>query len=336
MSSVIHHLSKDENLSQTMAAQQFSFDVLAGLSDTPKRLSSKYFYDDEGSRLFTEITKIEDYYPTRLEAGILAQHKSAIAHQLGGRPLNLVDLGAGDGQKTMILLRHFREQNIDVKFVPIDISEAAIEGLLQTVKQEFPDMNCEGLVSEYFRGIHWLNAQQDERVNLVLFLGSNIGNFDKSHARAHLRQLWTVLKAEDLALIGFDLKKDIDLLLNAYNDKKGVTAQFNLNLLQRINNELGGHFDLSKFRHFATYNVFSGAIESYLVSLEEQDVVIDSLENVFHFRAWEPIHTEYSYKYLKSDIHDLASKTGFQVEAEYFDTKQHFVDALWRVKKLTG
>jgi len=336
MTSVIQHLSSDESLSRTMAAQQFSFDVLAGLSDSPKRLSSKYFYDDEGSRLFTEITKLEEYYPTRLEAEILELHKGAIAHQLAGRSVNLIDLGAGDGQKTMILLRYFHEQNIDVKFVPIDISEAAIKGLLNTVEQEFPDMNCEGLVSEYFRGIHWLNAQQDERVNLVLFLGSNIGNFDKSNARAHLRQLWTVLKAEDLALVGFDLKKDIDLLLNAYNDPKGVTASFNLNLLRRINNELGGHFDLKKFRHFATYNVFSGAVESYLVSLEDQDVMIDSLENVFHFRAWEPIHTEYSYKYLKSDIHDLASKTGYQVEAEYFDTKQHFVDTLWRVKKQAG
>lgn len=334
MNTLIHHLSQDETLSRTMAAQQFSFDVLAGLSDSPKRLSSKYFYDDEGSRLFTEITKLKEYYPTRLEAEILDAHKGAIAHQLAGRPVNLVDLGAGDGQKTMILLRHFQEQNMDVKFVPIDISEAAIRGLLDTVVGEFPKMACEGLVSEYFRGIHWLNAQDDDRVNLILFLGSNIGNFDKSLARARLRQLWTVLKADDLVLIGFDLKKDIDMLLSAYNDPKGTTARFNLNLLQRINRELGGHFELDKFRHFATYNVFSGAIESYLVSLEEQDVTIDALENVFHFRAWEPIHTEYSYKYLKSDIHDLAAKTGFHIEAEYFDTKQYFVDALWRVKKL--
>jgi len=333
MSTVIQHLSKDESLSRTMSAQQFSFDVLAGLSDSPKHLSSKYFYDQEGSRLFTKITELEEYYPTKLEAEILQTHKGSIAHQIGERGVNLVDLGAGDGQKTMILLRYFREQNIDVRFVPIDISESAIQGLLDKVSSEFPDMACEGLVSEYFRGIHWLNTQNDHRVNLVLFLGSNIGNFDKAKARAHLRQLWTVLKSEDLALIGFDLKKDIDILLNAYNDQEGVTAQFNLNLLQRINRELGGHFALDRFRHFATYNVFSGAMESYLVSLEEQDVMVEALENTFHFRAWEPIHTEYSYKYLKSDIRDLAVKTGFKVEAEYFDTKQQFVDALWRVKK---
>jgi len=336
MSPIIHHLSKNESLSKTMASQQFSFDVLAGLSDTPKRLSSKYFYDAEGSRLFTEITRLEEYYPTRLEAEILEQHKGAIAHQLKDRSVNLIDLGAGDGQKTLILLRHFQQEGIDVKFVPIDISEAAISGLLDVIKKEFPKMECEGLVSEYFRGIHWLNTQQDDRVNLVLFLGSNIGNFDKSHARAHLRQMWTVLNPDDLLLVGFDLKKDIDLLLHAYNDSKGVTAKFNLNLLRRINNELGGNFDLQKFRHFSTYNVFSGAVESYLVSLEEQNVKIDALEIKFHFRAWEPIHTEYSYKYLKSDIHALAEKTGFQIDAEYFDTKQHFVDSLFRVKKINS
>ena len=128
-------------------------------------------------------------------------------------------------------------------------------------------------------------------------------------------------------------KKDIDILLDAYNDKGGVTATFNLNLLQRINNELGGHFDLSKFRHFSTYNVFSGAMESYLVSLEKQEVLVEALENKFHFRAWEPIHTEYSYKYLEEDIHGLASKTGFHIEAQYFDAKRQFVDALWRVKE---
>ena len=333
MTKKVHSLDENEDLAKTLAGQQFGFDVLEGLSNTPKQLSSKYFYDAEGSRLFSAITRLKEYYPTRVEAEILDTHKGALLDKLYGKKVNLIDLGAGDGQKTMILLEHFANHGLDVHFIPIDISETAIHGLLDTVQEKLPDMSCEGLVSEYFQGIHWLNTQSEDRVNLVLFLGSNIGNFDKAQARSHLRRLWTVLRPDDLALVGFDLKKDIDLLLNAYNDESGVTAQFNLNLLRRINRELGGNFDLDSFRHFATYNVFSGAVESYLVSLEEQTVDIESLQCSFSFKAWEPIHTEYSYKYLTSDIESLAANTGFAIEAMYTDPQQYFMDSLWQVRK---
>lgn len=333
MSSQIHHLLDNEELSKSMAEQQFGFDVLAGLTESPKRLSSKYFYDAVGSELFSRITRLQEYYPTRVEAQILERNKQNLVDKLGAQGVNLIDLGAGDGQKTMILLRYLYEQGLNPRFMPIDISETAIEGLIQVVQKEFPEIPCEGMVSEYFRGIHWLNSQPSDRVNLVLFLGSNIVNFERGQARAYLRQLWTVLRPGDLVLIGFDLKKDIDLLLHAYNDAEGVTAAFNLNLLGRINRELGGEFDLKQFRHFATYNVFSGAVESYLVSLKEQEVYIAGLENSFAFKPWEPIHTEYSYKYLKSDVRDLAENTGFQIEAEYYDEQEFFVDCLWRVKK---
>jgi uncharacterized SAM-dependent methyltransferase len=167
----------------------------------------------------------------------------------------------------------------------------------------------------------------------VLFLGSNIGNLDRPRARTFLRRLWTGLASGDHVLIGFDLKKDIERLLAAYNDREGVTASFNLNLLTRINRELGGHFDAARFRHFSTYNVFSGAMESYLVSLDPQEVRIDRLQSSFTFRAWEPLHTEYSYKYLLADIERLAKESGFEVVSHFHDRRGFFADSLWRVEK---
>jgi uncharacterized SAM-dependent methyltransferase len=175
-------------------------------------------------------------------------------------------------------------------------------------------------------------SQQDDRERLVLFLGSNIGNFDKPRARAFLRRIWSGLTEGDHLMVGFDLKKDIEVLLDAYNDREGVTSAFNLNLLSRINRELGGDFALDKWRHYGTYNVFTGAMESYLVSLEAQDVSIDALRTAFHFEPWEPIHTEYSYKYLERDIDDLAEVCGFDIQDRYMDPRRWFCDALWRVR----
>ena len=313
------------------ARREFAEDVLVGLSERPKRLSSRYFYDAKGSALFQAITDLDEYYPTRLEAGIFESHKAQMLAPFLDRPLNLIDLGAGDGRKTVVLLDYLRAQGAQVRYVPIDISESAMADLVERMSQRYPDLPIGGLVSEYFDGVRWL-SQASDRHNLVLFLGSNIGNFDKPRARAFLRRLWNALKPGDHALIGFDLKKDIEALLAAYNDREGVTAQFNLNLLARINAELGGHFDLSKWRHFATYSVFTGAMESYLVAKEGQRVAVDGLRTSFDFAPWEPIHTEYSYKYLEQDIGDLARASGFEVEARFFDEKRWFCDALWRAE----
>jgi L-histidine Nalpha-methyltransferase len=315
--------------------EEFASEVLEGLSQTPKRLSSRWFYDDEGSRLFQRIMGLPEYYVTGCEHQVLSSHGAEILAATGGKPLALVDMGAGDGAKTMLLLDALEAQQRDVRYVPIDISEGALAGL--SARLAGRGLRLEGVVSEYFSGLKWL-GQQDrqagtDEARLVLFLGSNIGNFDRPRARAFLLRLWSVLRHGDHVLIGFDLKKDIELLLAAYNDKQGVTAAFNLNLLHRINAELGGHFDVSRFRHFSTYNVFSGAMESYLVSQAEQDVHVDALHARFHFKAWEPIHTEYSYKYLPADIERLAEEAGFSIAGHFPDAKGYFVDSLWRVEK---
>jgi len=320
------------DLTAAHGLRRFALDVLNGLSETPKRLPSRWIYDDEGSRLFSKICELEEYYPTRCEAEILTANAPEILKAAGNQPLDVVDLGAGDGRKTNIVLESAIGQGLDVRFVPIDISEAAMAGLVQATQKRFEGLPVSGIVAEYFDGLSWLSQGSDRR-HLVMFLGSNIGNFSKVQARVFLRQLWEALNPGDLVLVGFDLKKDIERLLDAYNDSEGVTAAFNLNLLARINRELGGDFDLSKFRHYATYDVFSGAMESYIVSMERQTVTITDLFSSFEFLPWEPIHTEYSYKYLQSDIDYLADATGFRVVGQFHDSKGWFVDSLWQVDK---
>lgn len=314
--------------------RDFAYDVLVGLSERPKRLPSKYFYDDEGSRHFSRIMSLDEYYPTRCETEVLTQHaRDIVAPLLGSGRFNLVDLGAGDGKKTMIVLDALRRAGADFTFVPIDISEGAMKDLVARVHAQMPDVAIEGLVCEYTEGVNHLGREHQDRRNLVLFLGSNIGNFNRVQARAFLLRLWSSLNEGDHALVGFDLKKDIEVLLAAYNDREGVTSAFNLGVLRRINRELGANFDLDKWRHYGTYNVFSGAMESYLVSLEAQIVEVEALEQRFAFDAWEPVHTEYSYKYLRSDVDALAHDTGFEVVERFEDAKGWFLDALLRVKR---
>ncbi|MCA8914280.1 MAG: L-histidine N(alpha)-methyltransferase [Planctomycetes bacterium] len=322
------------DLSAAHGLRAFALDVLNGLSETPKRLSSRWIYDDEGSRLFSRICELDEYYPTRTEAEILRNHTEEILKRAGTAKLDIVDLGAGDGRKTNIMLEAARKQVTDVRYVPIDISEASMSSLVTNTRAKFSDVKVAGIVAEYFDGLHWLSQSNDRR-NLVLFLGSNIGNFNKVQARVFLRQLWEALNDGDQVLIGFDLKKDIELLLAAYNDRQGVTAAFNKNLLKRVNRELGGDFDLAAYRHFATYDVFSGAMESYIVSLKRQTVTIKELRSSFDFQEWEPLHTEYSYKYLQSDIDGLAANTGFRILDQYYDNNGWFTDSLWQVEKPT-
>jgi dimethylhistidine N-methyltransferase len=321
------------DLNETVTPNRiFALDVLNGLSETPRRLSSKYFYDDRGSGLFQKIMKLPEYYLTRCEFEILETQKDIFSTLLSDSEFNVVELGAGDGVKTSILIDYFLNRDFQFQYVPIDISEAAMKSLVDSMSQKFPGLKANGIVAEYFDALKWLSNITRQR-NLVLFLGSNLGNFSKPHARVFLRGLWNTLNDGDFVLIGFDLKKDIDLMLKAYNDSRGITAEFNLNLLRRINRELGGNFDISSFRFYASYNVFSGAIESYLVSQKEQAVFIKQLGQSFEFEAWEPIHTEYSYKYLESDIEDLAANTGYRIVRQLYDSQRYFVDSIWRVEK---
>lgn len=326
---IINYREVASNFNET---DHFALDVLVGLSETFKKLPSKYLYDDDGSRLFNEITELPEYYLTNCEIETLERNRERIAKYVVDAPFNLVEFGPGSSRKPAILIEHFLERNLEFQYVPIDISHVAIDDTVKELTSVYPELSVRALVSDYFAGIRWLNHRYD-RKNLVLFMGSSIGNFTHAEARFFLRNLWNVLKNGDFVLIGFDLKKDIEMFLDAYNDPKGVTAQFNLNILRRINRELDGEFDPAKFRHFGTYDVFTGAMESYLVSLEQQEIFVEGIGRSFSFRPWEPIHTEYSYKYLESDIDMIARETGFVVKEHMYDSRKYFIDSVWEVRK---
>jgi len=310
---------------------QFGLDVLTGFSEKEKTLFSKYFYDEIGSKLFEKITESEDYYPTNCEFDVFESNKEKIVKLL---PTNfsLIELGAGDGRKTKVLLNECLIQKKMFEYLPIDISHSAIDDLTSSIKKEYDCFKIHGVVGEYIEGLNWIKENRSGP-KIILFLGSNIGNFNRTQSVVFLRIIWSTMNKGDLLLIGADLKKDIDVLLNAYNDKEKITSAFNLNVLTRMNNELGANFDINKFQHFGTYNPRKGAMESYIISKEDQSIYIKHLEKEFHFKQWEPIHMEYSYKYTDRELQFLADETGYEIVEKFTDSKKYFTDYLFKVVK---
>jgi L-histidine N-alpha-methyltransferase len=314
-------------------SEAFGRDVLRGLSGRPKTLSSAYFYDDRGSRLFEEITRLDEYYLTRCERAILETYAGYLAEQLTGEPFRLVEIGAGDGHKTEILLRRFLAEGLAFEYVPIDICQRSVVDLVAKLRRSVSHeaLRVRGIVGEYYDALAAL-PPADKTRNLVLFLGSSIGNFNHEESLRFLRGLRASLHPGDLALIGFDLKKNIEILQRAYDDSAGVTREFNFNLLDRINRELGGHFNRAQFVHRATYNMELGCMESWLVSCCEQRVAIEALRCSFDFGAWEGVRVERSFKYDATQIETLAAASGFQRVRHLFDERHRFVDSLWAAR----
>ena len=309
---------------------EFLNHVREGLSDNPKHLSSRFFYDKKGDKLFQEIMNLDAYYLTRSEHEILTSYKQEILEELdhGEGPLQLVEFGAGDGYKTKVLLKHFLAQGADFKYLPVDISVNALELLMQDLDDEFPQLNGQSINNEYFAALNSLKG-----IHLpvaVLFLGSNIGNFRFDEAIRFLSDMANSMEKNDRAMIGFDLKKDPEVIKRAYNDEEGVTRDFNLNLLVRINRELDGEFDLERFSHDPEYDEETGEARSYLKSEEDQDVYIGALNTSIHFEKGERIFTEVSKKYDLNEIEALARESGFEIAENFFDSKNYFVDSVWR------
>jgi L-histidine Nalpha-methyltransferase len=311
----------------------FARDVLEGLSRSPKCIPSVHFYDAVGSRLFQQITELPEYYLTRCEQEILDTHGPQIVARVYPRPFRLVELGVGDGRKTETLLHHFLQAGLEFEYVPVDICRQTIAELSSALRRKFRDrpLLVRGMVAEYFDALRSLGRQNATR-NFVLFLGSNIGNFTHPEARRFIGGVRQSLHAGDYALIGFDLKKDVETLCRAYNDSDGITRQFNLNLLDRINRELGGRFDRRLFMHYGDYNVRQGCMESWLISTEDQAVPIAALNRTFDFHAWEAVHVECSYKYDLAQIENLAASNGFSIRQHFFDGRRQFVDSLWQAE----
>lgn len=310
---------------------QFAEDVLAGLSASPKHLSSRYFYDDEGSRLFMEIMKLPEYYPTRAELKIFEDQKEEIrkAFSDGADGIDLIELGAGDGVKTAVLVQHFLGQGLDFTYSPIDISQEANDALAARFNEKFPSLDIRPHTGDYFQVLDSLRNGNGRR-KVLMFLGSNIGNFQREKAVDFFRSLRQVMNPNDRLFIGFDMQKDPRVIVAAYDDPQGVTAAFNLNLLTRINRELGGDFDPAKFSHYAQYRPVECAARSFLISREKQTVHIEALGRSFDFEQWEPIFMEISQKYTHAMLEEFSSESGFSIEAEFLNDEDFYIDSLWR------
>lgn len=308
----------------------FADDVRKGLSSTPKFLNSKYFYDDEGSRLFQEIMKVPEYYLSDCETEIFTNQAVEIfdAFDPGGS-FDLIELGAGDGTKTAILIDHFLERGADISYAPIDISNEALDALTGKFQREFPQLKMTPRAGDYFKILDSLKNGSGRR-KVLLFLGSNIGNFSREAAVGFFRSLRDVMGDRDLLFIGFDLQKDPHVIVPAYDDAAGVTAAFNLNLLKRINRELDGDFDVSQFTHYANYRPIDGSARSFLISREEQSVHITALGETFHFDQWEAVFMEISQKYTLKMIEAFAGESGFAIEQNFLDSRRYYCNSLWR------
>ena len=308
--------------------EAFQQDVIRGLSATNKYLDSKYFYDTKGDYLFQQIMQSPEYYPTNCEMEILREQSAKISQaiQKHTRNFDVVELGAGDATKSIHLLQQLLQTNPDFTYYPVDISGNVISQLEKTLPSKLPSLKLHGLNGEYFEMLHQANILSAKN-KVVFCMGGNIGNFTPPEAKKFCRQLRRYLQPGDLLFIGFDLKKHPQIILNAYNDAAGITRDFNLNLLHRINEELGADFDVTKFEHYPTYDPGTGACKSYLVSLEDQQVHIGTQS--FNFAMHEPVYMEISQKYSLAETETLAMHSGFKPVANFFDTKSWFVDCLW-------
>lgn len=322
---------RDLNQRNSTVNNSFLTDVLSGLTAQPKYLLSKYFYDKTGDELFQKIMACSDYYLTRSELEIFLHQRSSIADAVlsGTDKLDVIALGPGDSSKTIHLLHELVSRDAMGKYFPIDISENVIENLERKFAVEFPETRFCGMTGEYFDKLpDVLDLSENRR--LVFFVGATIGNFTPDQMLDFCKQLSAQLRKGDRVLIGFDLKKDPRKILAAYNDSDGWTKKFNLNLLTRMNNELGADFQTEFFVHYPIYDPQTGACKSFLISEKKQEVTIG--ETVISFGEGEPIYMEISQKYDRLQISEAAAKAGFLPLASFTDSKGYFVDVIWEVQ----
>jgi dimethylhistidine N-methyltransferase len=317
------------------AADDFAADVRRGLTAPGKFLLPKYFYDELGSRLFDAVCLLPEYYLTRAEADIFARHAAEIVERAraGAQRLTLFELGSGSALKTRRIIDALLAAQAHLRYVPVDISPAVLEESASALLGDYEGLSVTAYAADYDTALPRLRESfEDGGRALVLFLGSNVGNFDRDGARGFLRRVRGVLRAGDVLLLGADLKKDAATLEAAYDDPLGVTAAFNLNLLARINRELAADFSLRDFRHVALYDGREGRVEMHLESARAQTVRIEALDLNVNFDAGERVHTENSYKYSLDELSALAADTGFEREHTWLDPDERFSSNLFVAK----
>jgi len=313
---------------ELVALPGYAEEVCEGLSECPKWLPCKLFYDSCGSALFEEITRLHEYYLTRTELEILRERASEIA-AAAGPGISIVELGAGTAAKTCTLLQAFSCRQMRVPYFPVDISATALNEARERVEDQCPGVAVRPVLADFSCGFGFLRNVPGRK--LVLYLGSSIGNFNPSAAVEMLAKIRQQLTAGDALLLGTDLVKDESILLPAYNDANGVTEQFNKNILHRLNRELGADFDLSSFRHVALWNPEKSRIEIFLESLRAQTVDIAALNMRVTFARGERIHTENSYKYTLAMLAEILEPAGFELTRTWFDRRKWFALHLARL-----
>lgn len=310
----------------------FEKDVYTGLTSFPKYLLSKYIYDKQGDALFRQIMEMPEYYLTRAEFGILEANAEQIAGGFSDKgAFDLIELGAGDGKKTRILLKALLKSKADFNYMPVDISQNALDQLESALTSEFPGMAVAPRQGMYFKVLHEL-ASYNRRKKVIMVLGSNIGNLKHPRAIAFLKNIAELMSPDDLLFMGFDQKKDPAVILEAYNDAAGITAAFNKNILTRINRELQADFDTDQFLHWETYNPETGTASSYLVAKKAMSVTIKKLGLSIDLAAWETIHTEISQKYDDATVSWLAGKAGLSIQEVYTNSRQGYKNYIFSVK----
>jgi L-histidine N-alpha-methyltransferase len=302
-------------------------DVLHGLTKLPKTLSPKLFYDAAGSELFERITELSEYYPTATERGILHQYASEIVQQTGDSHV-IVELGAGSASKTTLVLDAFVKTREPITYYPVDVSAAALDFCSDRMREVLPTIHVVPKVLDFTHGMP--QFRQIAGRKLFLFIGSSIGNFEPLEAGLFLKQVRSSMNPGDALLLGTDMRKSPEVLIPAYDDSEGVTADFNKNLLVRLNRELNADFDLDSFAHRIIWNDELSRIEMHLESLRDQVVNVDALALSIEFRKGETIHTENSYKFTMPMIEAIAGNGGFTIEHTWADPKRWFTVHLLR------
>jgi dimethylhistidine N-methyltransferase len=315
---VIRRLTKYRRLERARSVGSlFRSEVIAGLSAEPRRLPCKYFYDERGSSLFEAICHLDEYYLTRTELEIMNRHSARIARAIG-IGATLVEFGSGSSVKTRLLLDHLVDS---AAYIPLDISRKHLLTSARRLSLRYPKIAVLPICADFTENFDLPRLEKPSR-RIVYFPGSTIGNFERKEAVALLNRIAKLCAPDGGALIGIDLQKDVATIEAAYNDAQGITAQFNLNLLMRINRELGGNFDLEQFEHLAFYDQATNRVDIRLVSRSAQCVEIGS--EAFDFCAGDAIHTEYSHKYTIEEFERMANRAGLRLRHCWTDNRRYF------------
>ena len=303
-------------------------EIIEGLQSEQKYISSKFFYDDKGSKLFEDITHLPEYYPTRTEKVLLKKIAPELMSEI--KYTDIVELGSGDCSKISILLNAVKPKNIaDITYIPVDVSQSAIQQSAEELVNQFPDLTINGLVADF---IHQIDLIPNDNKRMFCFLGSTLGNFDKNIAYNFLHNISSNMNFGDVFLLGLDMVKPIEILHHAYNDSKGITSQFNKNIMNVLNEIIQSDFNLNDFKHKAFFNEEQSRIEMHLIATK--DIIVSSpfSKSEIQFHKGETIHTENSYKYTFEKIKDIEKITKLKVDKIFTDSKKWFSLILFQKK----